>query len=434
MTSDLQQNSSRTGAHRGSFTIMKTIRRILTVIVSAALVSVASAATSFHLLHKFVGGETGSSPSSGLIFDAAGNLYGELVNPDYSSGIVYKLTPNPDGTWSETVLYEFADVTPEGGLVFDSEGNLYGAATTAFGGGPGLVFKLSPNPDETWTETVLYSFSGGADGSFPRGGVLFDTAGNLYGTATYGGNLACQGALPGCGVVYKLEPNPDGTWTESVIHSFDGGADGANPQAGLIFDPSGNLYSTTQYGGSLPCQGTLGCGTVFELSPQPDGSWIHTVILAFPGEVGGNEPLSPVVMDATGNLYGTTIRGGGSKNGIIFQLVKNADGSWMEKILHQFTGGKDGSWPDQGLILDDSGNLYGTARYDGEYGYGLAFRLKKHGNGKWTGHQLHQFDYGFDGGFPMRMVFDAAGNLFGTTFAGGGYGYGTVFELIRQPQ
>jgi uncharacterized repeat protein (TIGR03803 family) len=418
---------------------MKTFYRILLVTILAvfSLGSSASAAPTFKLLYEFVGSESGFQPSSGVISDASGNLYGELTEWDYNTGMVYKLSPNPDGTWTENVLYEFtggADgATPEGGLIFDAAGNLYGTANHAFGFDPGVVFKLTRNRDGTWTESVIYSFTGGEDGSFPNGGVIFDPAGNLYGTARYGGNLACQGAEPGCGVVFKLVPNPDGSWTHSVLHSFTGGADGANPQAGLIFDQSGNLYGTTAFGGVFNCVDGQGCGTVFKLAPQPDGSWMPSVILVFPGFEGGGEPVSPVILDAAGNLYGTTTRGGSSQNGIVFQLERNLDGSWTENVLHQFSGHKDGGSPEQGLTIDASGNFYGTTSYDRYYGAGTAFRLKKDSSGNWTGHTMYQFGQGNSGGSPFRMILDSAGNLYGTTFFGGSYGYGTVFELMHPP-
>ena len=418
---------------------MKTLRRILLAITVflavSTLLGTAFAATSARVLHTFVGSETGFQPSSGVIFDASGNLYGELAEWDYSTGRVYKLSPDPDGTWSEIVLYEFtggADgATPQGGLVFDASGNLYGTTAPAFGSDPGLVFKLTPNPDGTWSESVIYSFTGGEDGSFPSSGVIFDAAGNLYGTARYGGNLACEGALPGCGVVFKLAPNPDGSWTQSVLYSFTGGADGANPLAGLIFDESGNLYGTAASGGRFhDCIDGQGCGTAFKLTPQPDGSWMQSVIFAFSASAGG-EPAAPMMFDAAGNLYGTTSRGGENQNGVVFQLEKNLDGSWTENVLHAFSGRMDGRLPDQGLTLGASGSFYGTTSYDNYSGAGTAFKFKKDSNGNWRGQTVYQFDQGVVGGSPFRMILDSAGNLYGTTSYGGSYGYGTVFEVVR---
>jgi uncharacterized repeat protein (TIGR03803 family) len=419
---------------------MKTLHKVLlsvtTFLAVCALLSTASAAATVKVLHTFVGSETGFQPSSGVIFDSSGNLYGELAEWDYATGMVYKLSPNPDGTWSETVLYEFtggADgAVPEGGLTFDGAGNLYGTATQGFRSSAGVVFKLSPNPDGTWSESVIYSFTGGADGSYPASGVIFDAAGNLYGTASYGGNLGCQSAIPGCGVVFKLAPNPDGSWTQSVLYSFTGGEDGNTPVAGMISDESGNLYGTAMFGGRFySCIDGLGCGTVFELAPEPDGRWMQSVIFAFQGS-GGGEPTAPLIFDRAGNLYGTTLRGGEHQNGVVFQLERNVDGSWTENVLHYFTRQKDGSDPEQGLTLDTSGNLYGTTSYDNYYGAGTAFKLKKDSSGHWTGRTVYQFNQGVVGGGPFRMIFDSAGNLYGTTSYGGSYGYGTVFEVVRR--
>jgi uncharacterized repeat protein (TIGR03803 family) len=205
---------------------------------------------------------------------------------------------------------------PTAGLVFDAAGNLYG--TTASGGG-GIVFKLAPNPDGTWTENVLHSFTrNSADGDIPRAGLIFDSSGNLYGTtASGGGSSACivGGGAEGCGVVFKLAPNPDGTWTESILYSFTGGADGAGPQAGLIFDAAGNLYGTTYSGGSTACTG--GCGVVFKLTPT-GSSWSERVLHSFGGH--GEFPNGPVIFDPAGNLFGTT-SAGSSNFGLVFEIT-----------------------------------------------------------------------------------------------------------------
>jgi uncharacterized repeat protein (TIGR03803 family) len=215
------------------------------------------------VLHKFSGAD-GSSPVGGLIFDAAGNLYGTTANGGTftgETGVVFKLQPNQDGTWTESVLYNFTGASDGGfsfaGLTFDAAGNLYG--TTLGGGthGYGVVFKLTPSASGTWTESVLHSFTGGSDGGLPWGGVIFDTAGNLYGTANDRGNPACTF---GCGVVFKLIPTPKG-WTETVLHSFAGV--GKYPEASVIFDPAGNIYGTTSNDPTT----TSPFGVVFEITP-----------------------------------------------------------------------------------------------------------------------------------------------------------------------
>ena len=391
------------------------------VIMILTLVSAASAQHSFKVLYQFPGVETGFAPSNSPIFDAAGNLYGSLVESDYNTGMVYKLTPNPDGSWTMSELYQFtggADgAAPQGDLIFDAAGNLYGTTVNLFGGvGAGVVFKLTPNPDGTWTESVLYSFTGGADGGYPYGGVIMDAAGNLYGTTYSGGTSSA-------GTVFKLTPNPDGTWTESVLHSFTGGADGANPQAGLIFDAASDLYGTTPSGGA-------GGGVVFKLTSTPDGTWTQSVLYTFAHARNGANPEGRLVLDTTGNLYGTTLRGGATGSGTVLQLQKNSDGSWTQHVLHRFKGGSEGCFPQAGLTADNYGNLYGTTENCGDYGYGIAFKMTKHKSGSWTGQVLHQFTVN-DGIGPKQMIFDKAGNLYGTADAGGAYGYGTVFEIVR---
>lgn len=240
-------------------------------------------------------------------------------------------------------------------MVNDKSGNLYG--TTYVGGAHGLgaVFKVG----KTGKEKVLYSFTGGSDGCFPYPGVIRDSAGNLYGVASEGGDGFCNS---GKGVVFKVEPNGN----ETVLHTFSGGSDGANPDSVLIFDSQGNLYGTTVNGGSSACGGT-GCGTVFRLSP--DG--VETVLYAFcsvgncvDGEAPGTGPL---VMNKAGDLFGTTSFGGASHNcnGVGCGTVFNLDPSGEETVLHSFTDGRDGAFPSAGLIIDASGDLYGTAGYGG---------------------------------------------------------------------
>ena len=200
------------------------------------------------------------------------------------------------------------------------------------------MFKLAPNPDGTWTERVLYSFTGGADGLIPLAGLVFDAAGNLYGTTGYGG-------ADGSGVVFKLAPNPDGTWTESVLYSFTGYADGSIPGAGLIFDPTGNLYGTTTSGGPFSAgECPAGCGVVFKLAPNPDGTWTESVLHSFTG-ADGQYPRAGLVFDVAGNLYGTTNGGGPDNDGVVFKLKPNLDGTWTESVLYSFKDGADGGFP-----------------------------------------------------------------------------------------
>jgi uncharacterized repeat protein (TIGR03803 family) len=390
----------------------------------------------------------GDNPLAGLIFDQAGNLYGTTVEKGVNYwGVVFKLAPNGDGTWTESVLYSFRDGSdgayPWAGLIFDQAGNLYGttswggdsSCTYGYGYGCGVVFKLAPNSDGSWTESVLYTFTGGADGAVPAAGLIFDQSGNLYGTASAGG-------AQGDGVVFELTPNADGTWTENVLHAFAGGKDGVGPVAGLILDQAGNLYGTTSGGGIIKCGGSgSGCGTVFKLAPNADGSWTETVLHAFAGGKDGVGPLAGLIFDQAGNLYSTASSGGAYGDGIAFQLKPTSGGKrWKETVMHTFAGGKDGAGPLAALVFDASGNLYGTTEYGGHawcpggsknIGCGVAFELKPTSGGKrWKEHVVHAFLK--HEGWPVdSLVLDSSGNLYGTTQGTGRsiLDGGTVFEI-----
>ncbi len=330
-----------------------------------------------NLLHQFKGGD-GGNPVAGVVFDAAGNLYGTTVSGGaQNGGTVFKLARNADGTWTDTVLYNFTNGADGSGpactLVLDAAGSLYG--TTLGGGahGKGTVFKLVPNRDGNWTESVLYSFTG-PDGANPDAGLTFDAAGNLYGTTYYGGGSAA--CTNGCGVVFKLAPNPDGTWTESVLHSFTGGADGAVPPASLIFDAAGNLYGTTFHGGCTAC--TNGCGVVFELAPESDGTWTESVLHSFTGGADGSYPEAGLVFDAAGSLYGTAANGGSKSTvctntgcGVVFKVTPTSSG-WSETVLRTFLG--LAKLPTAPVIFDPAGNLYGTTT-EGSANYGVVFEI-----------------------------------------------------------
>ncbi len=296
-------------------------------------------------------------------------------------GTVFELSPTSSGQWKRTQLYAFtggADgALPLATLVFDAAGNLYG--TTGFGGdttcdspsGCGVVFRLSPGSSGTWTESVLHAFTHVSDGGLPKGPVVFDTAGNLYGTTAE--------SSPGFGIVYELSPTTSGPWTETILYTFTAGADGAEPFGGLIFDPSGNLYGTTYEAGNLADCSKQGCGTVYELSPASGGGWTETTIHTFTGGTDGDNPQAGLVRDAAGNLYGTTATGGSThKAGIVFELSPGSGGTWTEKILHAFQGPTtDGQNPGYGpLILDATGNLYSTTAAGGTLGYGIVYKIR----------------------------------------------------------
>ena len=250
------------------------------------------------------------------------------------------------------MLYSLCSLTncadgdyPGAGLTFDGAGNIYGTASGGGADGAGIVFKLTPNTDGSWTESVLHSFHG-SDGAFPQAGLIFDAEGNLYGT-TYRG-----GGADNVGAVFKLTPNTHGSWTESVLHAFSG-SDGAYPSAGLIFDAAGNLYSTTIDGGADDA------GTVFKLTPNADGSWRESVLHSFNFSDGAAVDAG-LIFDGAGNLYGTAEGGGTGDAGTVFKLTSNAEGSWRESVLHRFQG-KPAQTPNGGLVLGSTGTLYGTA-------------------------------------------------------------------------
>ena len=406
---------------------MRTARQLrflfLTLLVAAVLSTGSAQAQTYtySVLYSFAGSPDGTFPTGGVP-DAQGNLYGTTgYGGAYAQGTVFKLAPNPDGSWSETVLYNFTGAGgayPFAGLVLDARGNLYGTTQYggAYGGSFGTVFELTPRGDGTYSETVLYTFKGGTDASNPQSGLVRDAQGNLYGTTPDGGAY-------GQGTVFKLTPNQDGSWSEAVLHSFTGGLDGGNPTAVLVLDAQGNLYGNTRNGGAD------GSGTVFKLTPNQDGSWSETVLYSFTGGADGESPRGSLLRDAPGNLYGHTKSGGNYGYGTLFKL----DTTDQETVLYSFTGGTDGNWPGN-FVRDAQGNLYGTTQYGGAYGEGTVFKLTPNPDGTWSETVLHSFTgTGGDGVTPDGLVQDAFGNLYGTTGGGGAYGQGTVFELQLPP-
>jgi uncharacterized repeat protein (TIGR03803 family) len=428
---------------------------MMAVIVAAAFVMAILAARPAQaqaykekVLHSFAGGTRGANPF-GLIRDTQGNLYGTTNLGGYLNcpgeqgngcGVVFKLS----ATDKETVLHRFMGGTdgelPSAGVIRDAQGNLYG--TTYAGGvagclqyyGCGVVFRM----DTSGKETVLHSFCpeypNCPDGASPSAGVIQDAQENFYGTTAEGGNSGCFAGY-GCGIVFKFSK----AGKESVLHSFTGGADGATPYAGVILDAKGNLYGTTYYGGRGKCNDGFGtgCGVVFKLGTTGK----ETVLHSFTGGTDGAYPDAGVIQDAMGNLYGTTKEGGdlsgcdGLGCGVVFKLST----AGKETVLHSFTGRTDGANPDAGVIQDAKGNLYGITPSGGDLscgngsGCGVVFKLGT--TGKET--VLHSFTGGTGGAHPdAGVIQDAIGNLYGTTYAGGdsscgyqGGGCGVVFEL-----
>ena len=317
-------------------------------------------------IHSF-DGQDGGSPNGGLIFDAAGNFYGTALGGRglQDGGIAYEMVRRSGG-WDFTVLYDFCLQyhCPDGGfpgpLVMDGAGNLFGVA----GGGTydeGVAFELAPGAGASdWNELVLYDFEGIKTGFGPSGPLIFDGAGNLYGT-TYRGGKISSFCYSGCGTVFRLRRVSGGGWKESVLFSFDG-RDGLSPYSGVVSDRSGRLYGTTNQGGSSSC-GETTCGTVFRLTKPPGGRWKETVLYDFPEPANGSNPTSGVTFDNAGSAYGTA--GGGDSScsggcGVVYRLSPIASGKWRYTVLHKFTG-QDGFYPGGGVVLDTKGNLYGTA-------------------------------------------------------------------------
>ena len=393
-----------------------------TTLFAAIFAASAWAGNTYKVLHAFGQGFDGWAPESGLVIDINGNLFGTTTaggsgcRQSPGCGIVFELVPNGYGGWTEISIHNFNandGAHPYATPVLDSRGNLYG---TTYGNGftnQGTVFKLSPSGGG-WAEFVLHTFTGGWDGGNPEGSVLLDKSGHVYGTTTAGGtyndgvvfdlgsqsigaervidNLAgdnggsdstgtlvsdakgnlygttYSGGINNSGTVFQLAPNKlSPGWNKSVLYSFSGAsngssADGANPYAGLVFDGAGNLYGTTLFGGPT------GSGTVFQLTPNPDESWTESIICGFQGGVDGNNPYAGVIFDPAGNLYGTTAGGGPGGYGTVFKLTPALGHVWKKSLLYGFTGREDGGWPGAGVVIDNLGNIYGTAAIGGRRG------------------------------------------------------------------
>lgn len=416
---------------------MRTLLCWLAIVIFGC--SLALTQPKYKVLWSFSGSPDGAYPFANLAIDAQGNLYGTTLEggsvPECAlgCGTVFRLSPNPDGTWSETILYSFCSVIgptgcedgedPKAGVVLDGKGNIYG--TTFSGGTPfcaidtagcGVVFELSPPaaPGDSWTETVLYNFCSDyinntcMDGAFPTGQLVFDNAGNLYGTTTTGGAWESGGGCCFGGTVFELLPRQSG-WTENVLYSFcaerQGIAcqDGAGPQAAVTFDSGGNLYGTTEGGGAQKSQGL---GTVFQLSPGPQG-WTHTILYSFSSPYGlhGANPTGPVSFDSSGNIYGTVSADGQYGLGGVFRLSP----SQRNEFTLSF---KSLSGPNGGVLIDSRNSaVYGTATGSNS-GSGGVFRAQ--GKNVTT---LYTFTDGSDGGQPVgSLIADSGDNDYGVVF------------------
>ncbi|MGD0824963.1 MAG: choice-of-anchor tandem repeat GloVer-containing protein [Terriglobales bacterium] len=417
---------------------------IATIVVSIVLL----AAQAARAKEVVIANLTGGNPESVLIADSNGVLYGTFAGGGFETGIgsVFSLTPPAPGqsNWTETILYHFLGGndgnSPLAGLTSDGSGGFFG--TTVYGGGGpcenpsappgcGTVFHLSPpgQGQTNWTETVLYRFQG-PDGALPFGRITLDSAtGVLYSTCYLGG-------ASNAGTVFALTPPSQGQtdWTESVLYSFTGAADGGYPFGYLLADSTGALYATTNAGGFT------GNGTVFKLTPPSQGqtNWTESVLYSFLGWAygDGGSPSAGLIFDASGNIYGSTAAGGLRDYGTIFELSPPSGGGtdWTETVLYVFGGGKDGALPAADLVMDAKGAIYSTTAAGGSSNNGTVFKLTPPGSGEtaWTEKRLTTFN-GSDGSYSdsglLPLKVGKAVVLFGGTLFGGGDGVGVIYEI-----
>jgi uncharacterized repeat protein (TIGR03803 family) len=359
----------------------------------------------------------------------------------HACGVIFQLTPVNGGAWKENIVYSFGggtDGSAAGTLVLDAKGILYAVTSDGGNKGFGTFFKLTPNSGPAWKKTVLHNFGGGARGATPAGNLVADAAGNFYGTTAQGGNVKCSMGEPplGCGIVFRFSRGPRAPWKETVLYTFKDLSDGL-ASSELAIDAQGNLFGATIIGGPDP----NAAGTVFKLSPKPTGSWPKTILYTFIYGTNGSSPAGGVILDAAGNLYGATTMGGDMNCGhggcgTVYQLTPTPNGPWQETSLHIFEGGSDGISPWGRLAFDSQGNLFGTTSQGGNAcsgsGCGTVFELAK---SIWTETVIHSFAGGNDGIGPLSgVIVDPLGQLYGTTVNGGGTacgggGCGTVYQI-----
>jgi len=390
--------------------------------LTTVLTAVAWAAPKYKVLHAFGMGKDGGGLWASLALDAKGNLYGTTSGGGaYGDGTVFQLSPQANETWTETILHSFPSSSDDGGSpdctpVLDSAGNLYGS--TEGGGGPytyGVVFELTPGSDD-WKESFVYRFGKGDQANGPYGGVIMDGPDHLYGVGGAAFELSRQG----------------NQWHETILHTFScTNGDGCGTLANPVLAKDGSLYGPTQHGGtSRNCGG--GCGTVYRLHRTSDGAWKETIIHDF-GITDGDGALPGVgalFLDKSGSLYGTTDVGyARGSYGTVYRLTPSSGGKWTETILYSFSGGSDGDEPSAGVVGDGRGNLYGITIAGGTYSAGVVYKLSPRSKGKWKYTLLHMFG-GPDGAAPdANLIFDSKGNLYGTTATGGAGGAGVAFEI-----
>jgi len=393
----------------------------LLLLVTAILVPDAQCAPRYRVLHAFTGGSDGGTLLGSLLLDIHSNVYGTTYYGGANDGgTAFELIPNAVGEWKLANLYNFCSEyecwdgnASFAGVILGDTASLYG--TTALGGTDeyGTIFRLTPRGDGTWSETVLHSFTKDDDGGSPRTSLAIDPSGNLYGAGETWG--------------FELSTGASG-WTLKGLHEFTGeGGDGGGALSAVIRDSLGNLYGVTEQGGDdQRCGG--GCGITYELSPEQDGKWKETILHTFdvkPGD--GAFPTGTLFQDLSRNIYGTTK---GNNAGTVYRLSPEKSGQWRETILHRFTAGKGGNDPGTGVVMGKSGELYGVTYAGGDPNCycGVVFKLAAV-KGKWQYSVLHRF-VGSDGANPgASLIIDGKGNLYGTTELGGRGGYGVAFEL-----
>jgi len=398
--------------------------KIAQTVVALLLLNAFSLASE-KVIYTFAGDSDGEYADTELVRDASGNLYGTTVQGGIGAGTVFQITPSG----VHTVLYQFTGGTDGGepykGVTLDAQGNLYG--TAVIGGlysgacadtSCGVIYKLT-NSGGVWTQSVVYSFRGLSDGYGPGSPVVFDRQGNMYGVAPTGG-------AGGAGVIFQLTPDGQGGWKFHIVHSFTGGNDGNGGSAGrLLVDSSGSIFGVATAGGKY------GAGTAFEVSPTSEG-WKFTLLYAFKGSPDAGFPYSGLILGPNGGLYGTTYYDGANDLGSVFELA-NVNGIWRERTLYNFKGGSDGASPISTLIADKAGNLYGTTSEGGSEpcSCGTIFKMSRSGSGTWTETVMYSFANSPDGAFAYNgLVGDGAGNFWGTTVAGGDSdGDGAVYQF-----
>lgn len=408
---------------------MKAERFVLTTVILVSLVlavtPLAGAADNrFIVLHNFTGGNDGGGPVpfAALAMDAKGNLYGaggggSIRNCEgWGCGVIFEMVRGTKGIWKEKVLFDSGDPWTNGifdsPLAQDSHGNLYGC--TSRYGTHAPMFELTPGTPQ-WTFNPIWP--SGCGGYV---GLILDSADNLYGEfgSDFNGDIA------------ELSPSSNG-WVYTKLYEFcpsgSNCRDGIRPLAPFSWDAKGNLYGTTYNGGDPPC---YSCGVAFQMTPNGDGTWTYHVLHRFENHNDGSNPGTGLTVDASGSAYGTAIFGGPHGNGDVYKLTPMNNGRWKLTVLYGFPNPNNGWAPVANLVFDKTGNMYGIASGPSGCGYicGVVFRLSPQTNGTWKYSVVHRFT-GSDGNFPNGLTMGSQGNLFGTTQAGGKYGYGVVFEI-----